>query len=59
MKGKYIHMLFELFAILILAPFFIYLAYKQTNNFDRYALIAVAAGTVIVDGGLFLRWLYQ
>lgn len=56
-KEKYIHIIFEFLAIVILVPFFIHLLVKYNFNlFDKYFLIIIIIVTIIVDGYLLFTW---
>lgn len=57
LKDKYIHMTFELLAIIIIVPFFISLLINYNfSSFDKYFIILFIITTIIVDGYLFISW---
>lgn len=58
LSRKTIHIVFEFLALLFI-PYFVYLAQKQPNIYDRYILYLYAFVTFIVDGGLLLSYYYR
>lgn len=56
-EHKIIHVITEAMAVFILAPYLIYLSFKQDNPFDKYFLIFLAICTWVVDGYLLIMWL--
>lgn len=54
---KFIHMVSETIAIVIIAPYMLFLAGKQSDITARVFLTLTAIGTFIVDGYLLWRWI--
>lgn len=56
-QHKYIHMITELLAVIIIVPFLIYLLFKyKLKPFDKYFLLLFIIVTIIIDGYLFFTW---
>ena len=56
-QHKYIHMITELLAVIIIVPFLINLLFKyKFKPFDKYFLLLFIIITIIIDGYLFFTW---
>jgi len=56
-QHKYIHMITELLAVILIVPFLINILYKyKFKPFDKYFLILFIIATIIIDGYLFFTW---
>jgi hypothetical protein len=59
LREKYIHMLFEFLAVIILVPFFISLLYKYNFDiYDKLMIKLIIIITILVDGYLFFSWFF-
>lgn len=59
LKDKYIHMVFEFLAIIIIVPFLIRLLKIYNFNFyDKLMIKILIITTIIVDGYLFFSWFF-
>lgn len=56
-KDKFLHMITELFAVIILVPYFISLIYRyKLKSYDIIILLSICILTFIIDGYLFYTW---
>lgn len=61
-KERKIHILTELLAVVMIAPYLIWLSWnihnitKHTINIHKNILLLIAIMTIIVDGYLLVRW---
>jgi len=56
---KRVHMTTEAFAVAIIVPWMLSLAFRKNpriTRLDKFAALFVAAGTLVVDGGLLLQF---
>jgi hypothetical protein len=59
-EDKTLHIVFEIIAVFILVPFFIYLLNKHNFNYiEKTMLILIIIGTLLVDGYLLFKWIKQ
>lgn len=59
-RQKTVHLVSESAAVLIGAPFLLWLAFKPNREiqaWEKAGLVGFAAATLLVDGGLLLSWL--
>ena len=54
LKDKYLHITTEFIAVVFVVPMLIHIGMNQRNWMYRNILIAIAIGTLIVDGYLLL-----
>ena len=57
---KFIHIIFELIAVVFIVPYLIYLIMTKRDclkKIDIVVLTTVAIGTILVDGGLLFSYL--
>ena len=56
-QHKYIHMITELLAVIIIVPFLIHLLLKyKLKLLDKYFILLFIIATIIIDGYLFFTW---
>jgi len=56
-QHKYIHMITELLAVIVIVPFLINLLFKyKFKPLDKYGIILFIILTIIIDGYLFFTW---
>ena len=56
-QHKYIHMITELLAVLVIVPFLINLLFKYNfKPIDKYFIILFIIITFLLDGYLFFTW---
>ena len=56
-EDRTLHIISEAIAILIVVPWLIWIVWKkEISDLDRLFLIALAIGTLLIDGYLLVKW---